>query len=217
MNDNYVENLKKVIKEMNNSLEDIPLNLVIESLTNHKIIPFNPNEIEDKSLLSDLINIANFAVLKINKKGISKSRPNEVGNAIESFVKESLMHYGYDAYTPNTKDGSKKASGYPDIEFIDKYERINYLECKTYNEETIDSTLRSFYLSPSKNSKITKDAHHFIISFEIYNSSSIGKSNIYKCNNWKILSIDKLLVNIKYEFNSNNPRLYSKEMVIAET
>lgn len=216
MDNNYVKNLKKIIKQMNRPLKDIPLNLVIESLSDCKIIPFNPNDQKDKSLLSDLIDISNHAVLNINKNGISRPRPNEVGNDIEPFVKASLEHYGYTANTPIAKDGNKKAMGYPDIEFVDKFMRTNYLECKTYNEKNISTTQRSFYLSPSENSKVTKNAHHFVLTFEIYDSGRKGNNNIYKCKKWKILSIEKLSVDVKYEFQSDNARLYSKEMVIAE-
>ena len=214
-NDN-VEELKKAIKQMHQRVKNIPLSLVIESLSECKIIPFDPDDEKDKSLLSDLIDVSNYAVSNINKNGISRSRPNEVGNDIEPFVKQSLRQHGYRADTPKTKNGGRKATGYPDIEFIDKFSRLNYLECKTYNIENISTTQRSFYLSPSENFKVTKDAHHFVLSFEIFPDGVSGKNTIYRCKKWKILSIDNLLVDVKYEFQSDNKRLYSKEMIIAE-
>lgn len=197
-------------------LKDIPLNLVIESLTNHKIIPFNPNDENDKEILSDLTKAAQIAGSNINRNGIARKRPNEVGNDIEPFVKQALITLGYKASTPITTEGKRKATGYPDIEFIDKFGRKSYLECKTYNIETISTTLRAFYMSPSKESKITTDAHHLVISFEIYVDGRVGNKNIYRCKKWKILSIEDLSVDVKYEFNSDNRRLYSTEMILAE-
>lgn len=43
-----------------------------------------------------------------------------------------------------------------------------------------------------------------------------GENNIYKCKSWKILSLENLLVDVKYEFNSDNLRLYSENLVLAE-
>lgn len=167
-------------------------------------------------MLDNLIKTCNLAGKKINGKGILRTRPNEVGNDIEPFVKDALKTIGYRADAPKTKSGGKKSAGYPDIEFVDEFGRTNYLECKTYNIENVNTTQRSFYLSPSEDFKITNDAHHFVVSFEIFVTSAQGKQNVYKCHSWKILSVEGLPVDVKYEFNSDNARLYAKDLVLAE-
>lgn len=214
--DNYTETLENVIKQMIKPLKGIPFKLVIEALSGHKIIPFNSAEDKDKKVLEILIEAVTIAGGKINKKGIKRPRPNEVGNDIEPIMRSALTKLGYKADVPKTQNGNKKNSGYPDIEFIDGYNRINYLECKTYNIENIDTTQRSFYLSPAEEFKVTEDAHHFAASFEIYVFKSVGKNNIYKCKSWKILKLEDLVVDVKYEFNADNARLYSKELILAE-
>lgn len=216
MDNNYTKKLEEVIKQMLTPLKKIPFNLVIEGLSGYEIIPFNRENSEDKKLLNNLIKVANKAGLEVNKLGIKRARPNEVGNEIEPFVKRALNEIGYKADTPTTNSGGKKSTGYPDIEFIDEFDRANYLECKTFNIQNIATTQRSFYLSPSDEFKITKNAHHFVISFEIFVEKSIGKENIYKCKSWKLLSLEGLDVDVKYEFNADNARLYSKELIIAE-
>ena len=40
-NQDYTKNLENVIKQMLTPLKNIPLNLVIEGITGHKIIPFD--------------------------------------------------------------------------------------------------------------------------------------------------------------------------------
>jgi hypothetical protein len=70
-------------------------------------------------------------------------------------------------------------------------------------------------LSPSEDFKVTRDAHHFVISYEIYVDGRVGRNNVYKCRSWKILSLEDLSVDVKYEFNSDNLRLYSKDLVLA--
>jgi hypothetical protein len=216
MPDDYTKKLEEVIKQMLNPLKNIPFNLVIESLSNHKVIPLNKEDESDLAVLQTLKDVAKKTATDVNLKGILRTRPNEVGNDIEPFVEKALNSFGLKASPPLTKGGKHKSTGYPDLVFKEKNGRINYLECKTYNKVNVSTTQRSFYLSPSEDFKVTTDAHHFVISFEIYVAGEQGRNHIYKCAAWKILSIEKLDVDVKYEFNSDNARLYTKELILAE-
>lgn len=208
--------LKAAISQMSDPLKDLPFSLVIEELSGHKVIPFDKHDPKDKTLLRNLLRVADIAFHNVNKRGIIRSRPNEVGNDIEPYVKDALNSIGYKADTPHTSSGVHKSTGYPDIEFTDEYDRCNYLECKTFNIENIDTTQRSFYLSPSDDFKVTRDAHHFVISYEIYVAKKKGASNLFKCRSWKLLSLENLTLDVKYEFNSDNRRLYNKSAILAE-
>jgi len=214
MNEEFVKKLEDVKKLK--SIKNIPFNLVIESIAGYKVLQFNKEDKKDKRVLEILKKAAELAGNNINKKGIIRPRANEVGNDIEKFVKDALNELKYKASTPTTKSGKKKSTGYPDIEFIDEFSRVNYLECKTFNIDNISTSLRSFYLSPSDDFKITVDAHHFVVSFEIYVDGTQGKKNIYKTKSWKILSLENLIVDLKNEFQSDNKRLYSKESIFEE-
>ena len=208
--------LEGVISQMLKPLSGLPLGIVIEGLSGYKVIPFNKKDDKDLQVLDTLKKVANNVLVEVNKNGILRPRPNEVGNDIEPFVKKALNSFNYKAYTPSTISGKKKSTGYPDIEFIDEFDRSNYLECKTYNIDNIHTTQRSFYLSPSNEFKITKNAHHFGISFEIFVEKSIGNKHLYKVKSWKILDLSKLELDVKYEFNSDNKRLYDEKLIIAE-
>ncbi len=208
--------LEGVISQMLKPLTGLPLGIVIEGWAGYKVIPYDATNKKDLQVLNILKNVANKVLKEVNIEGILRSRPNEVGNDIEPFVKDALNSFAYKADTPVTINGKKKSTGYPDIEFIDEFERINYLECKTFNIDNIHSTQRSFYLSPSNEFKVTKDAHHFGISFEIYVEKSIGGKHLYKVKSWKILDLSKLKLDVKYEFNSDNKRLYDKKLIIAK-
>ena len=215
-NDEYTEKLESIIRQMLIPLREVPLRLVIEGLCGYSVVPFDKEDYKDMAVLFNLSKIADMVGNEVNKSGIKRPRPNEVGNDIEIFVKDALISIGYIADTPKTKRGNKKTTGYPDLQFIDEFDRLNYLECKTFNINNVGTTQRSFYLSPSDNFKVTNDAHHFVISFEVYVERRIGNENVYKCGSWKILSIENLEVDVKYEFNSDNARLYADEMVLAE-
>jgi hypothetical protein len=43
----------------------------------------------------------------------------------------------------------------------------------------------------------------------MYVAGREGSKNIYKCRHWKLLSVESLSLDVKYEFNSDNRRVYS--------
>ena len=58
-----------------------------------------------------------------------------------------------------------------------------------------------------------------VLSFEIYVAGESGNKHIYKCKHYKILSIESLSLDIKYEFNSDNKRMYTGKdgtIILAE-
>jgi hypothetical protein len=200
------DELKSVISQMLKPLKGLPLSVVIEGLADYKIIPFNNTDKKDIELLKKLKAIADIAGKAINIDGISRNRPNEVGNDIEAYIKDAVIEIGFEAKTPSTQTGIHRSAGYPDIEFIDQFGRTNYLECNMNKMKKITSD----------DFKITQDAHHFLISYEMYVAGKKGVNNIYKANCWKIISLENLICDVKYEFNSNNKRMYSAENILAE-
>jgi len=208
MENGYTKRLENIIKQMLQPLKDIPFNLVIEAMTGKKVISFDFTNLSHKEVLELLKQSALNAGREINKTGILRPRPNEVGNDIEPYVRNALNFFGLNADIPVGPSGRKKTTGYPDIIFWHK-NLPYYLECKTYNIENIATTQRSFYFSPSDEFKVIYDAPHFILSYEIYVAGESGNKHIYKCKHYKILSIESLSLDVKYEFNSDNKRMYS--------
>jgi len=208
MENGYTKRLENVIKQMLQPLKDIPFNLVIEAMTGKKVVSFDFTNLSHKEVLELLKQSALNAGREINKTGILRPRPNEVGNDIEPYVRNALNFFGLNADIPVGPSGRKKTTGYPDIIFWHK-NLPYYLECKTYNIENIATTQRSFYFSPSDEFKVIYDAPHFILSYEIYVAGESGNKHIYKCKHYKILSIESLSLDVKYEFNSDNKRMYS--------
>lgn len=206
--ENYVSKLENAIKQMLSPLKDIPFNLVIEALSGKKVIPFEFKNQEDIELLEILKEVAIAGGKEINRYGIESRRANEVGNYIEAFVKKAMGQYGLNPSIPAGATGKKKATGYPDIIFFFK-KKPHYLECKTYNLQNISTTQRSFYFSPSTDFKVVYNTHHFILSYEMFLDGRRGDKNLYKCKHYKILSLESLSLDVKYEFNSDNQRMYS--------
>lgn len=168
--------------------------------------------------MKDLIKATKIATKDAYQEGIFTRRENEVGNHIELFMINALKQIGLNADRPQTREGKKKAVGYPDIFVKDKYQRPNYVECKTYNEKNYQTTQRSFYFSPAERPldfKVIYDARHIVVSFKIEKAERENKlAFIPTC--WKIFSIDDLMGQIKHEFNSTNKQMYRKEALLAE-
>lgn len=216
--DEYTQKLESVIKQMLQPLKDIPFNLVIEKMTGKRVISFDFKKSDHVKILDLLKKTCLQAGSEVNKTGILRPRPNEVGNDIEPFVKNSLNSFGLKADVPVVLKGRKKSTGYPDLLFWFA-EKPYYLECKTYNIENVGTTQRSFYFSPSDEFKVVYDAPHFILSFEIYVAGEKGNKHIYRCKHYKILSVESLSLDVKYEFNSDNKRMYSGKdgtVILAE-
>ena len=214
----YVDRLESVVKQVLTPLKDIPFNLVIESLTGKKVIPFDFDSPEDNELLEVLKRVAVASGREINRNGIESNRPNEVGNYIEKFVKSAMKQHALKPDVPTGSKGKRKAAGYPDIIFFFKNNPY-YLECKTYNLKNISTTQRSFYFSPSDDFKVIYDTHHFVLSYEMFLADQRNNRGIYKCRHYKLLSLDSLSLDVKHEFNSDNKRMYSREsgaVVLAE-
>ncbi|MEW6360583.1 MAG: hypothetical protein AB1477_00505 [Acidobacteriota bacterium] len=216
---NYVRKLEGLIRQMLEPLKGIPFTLVIESISGKRVIPFDQNK--HSALLTTLIKVSKLACKKINEKGgVLSARVNEVGNKIEAPIKDALRELGFsDVDTPVNAKGKKQATGYPDLGFTFDGLYV-YLECKSFNKKNVSTTQRSFYLSPSEDFKVTKDAIHVLISIEVERTKYIrveGQTfGVYRARGWKIIKIENIDVDVKREFNADNKRMYAKENILAE-
>lgn len=211
----YVKQLEEVISKFLEPLKGIPFPIAIKALTGFEVISFDPAQAQNETLLEKLARAAQIGGRRAFEQGIFTARPNEAGNRIEAFVLDALKEMGLKAGKPISKSGKKKAAGYPDIQIEDEYGRTAYLDCKTYNTRTKGQTFRTFYFSPSKDPKITKDAFHLLMSFELDVGERQGKRAFIPIT-WQIYTLDKLLIQVKHEFNASNKDLYKKEALLAE-
>jgi len=212
---NYVKQLEETISKFLKPLKDIPFSIAIKAISGHEVLVFDKNSQRDKELLVRLTKAMDIAVKKAYEAGILAARPNEVGNHIEPFVKDALNSVGAKAEIPLTLNGKHQSAGYPDILIKDIDGRITYLECKTYSQKSIGSSLRAFYFQPSKNPKITHDACHLMVSFEIIKEKRNRKS-VFVPVYWKLYTLEKMLVQVKHEFNASNKGMYKPEALLAE-
>lgn len=215
VDEKYVKDLEETISKFMAPLKNLPFPIVIKAISGYSVVPFNQNDKKDKTLLDKLVKALGKATKTANQTGIFTNRPNEVGNHIEPFVRDALNELGMKASIPTTPEGKHQSAGYPDVEMHDSDDRVTYLECKTYSLKSEDSSFRAFYLQPSENFKVTADARHLLVGFEIREEKRNGK-NAYVPVRWRLYTLDKLRVQVKHEFNASNKDLYQKEALLAE-
>jgi hypothetical protein len=179
------------------------------------VIKFDIENPADAELLEQLKNAIELCAAEIKRKPIRRARPNEVGTDVEEYVMSALREVGLRPARPTPANGQGKATGYPDIVFWDAMDRPTYLECKSFAEGGQPSTMRSFYLSPSDSFKVSLDARHLLLAYGMEKEATEDGSgdSFYRPRSYKLVDLYDLLCDVKHEFNSDNQRLYAKDLI----
>ena len=182
-----------------------------------QVIQIDKDNAADKSLIRSLEHCISICAAELKALPIRRSRPNEVGNDVEAYVMRALSQSGFVASRPTSKAGRGKTTGYPDILLQDADKRHTYLECKIFKHGAAETTMRSFYLSPSESFKVAKDARHLLLAFGMEASAIPSSSDsLYFPKSYKLIDLHDLLCDVKYEFNSDNRRLYAQRMILSQ-
>ena len=202
--------LEKLLSKFIQPIKNIPFEIIIQALFSTNVKHFDLQIKGNKQLLETIAKAMCDVCKSIQNKPIKRNRPNEVGNDIEAFVISALHKYKIKAGAPTTKSGKQKSTAYPDIK-INRLGLPVYLEVKTYAKNSKNTSLRSFFLSPSKDPKVTKDAFHLAVGFEV-----VQENKSFYPIAFKIIDLYGLDCDMKAEFNSDNKRLYEKSRVLIK-
>ncbi len=212
-----LEILEQAMAQMLKPLKDIPFSVIVKSLAQRQVIQINQTDTADINLLKALEKAIRVCAAELKSNPIRRPRPNEVGNDVEAYVMRALPQAGLKATRPTSQAGKGKSTGYPDILVWDGENRATYLECKIFAQGTADTTMRSFYLSPSESFKVSVDARHLLLAFGMDASPIAGsRDSMYVPRSYKVIDLHDLLCDVKYEFNSDNRRLYKPSKVLFE-
>ncbi|MBI3848985.1 MAG: hypothetical protein HY298_01660 [Verrucomicrobia bacterium] len=196
------------IAELTKPAKRLPFKDVILATTQHRILEFDTNNAAHVALRKKILQAAALAGERAGTNGLAAARANEAGNHIEPLVRAALQEAGLSARIPLTTTGEAQATGYPDIEILGDVPC--YLELKTYNAATANTTQRSFYYSPSTHPKVTRDAFHLLLAYELKKTERAGKTTFLPTH-WKLITLQDLEVDLKFEFNQSNRGLYGKD------
>lgn len=190
------------------SVKDIPFQDAIQKLYDAKVLEFDRSSVAVRKLLTDLSSAMRDVCTLLQSQPIVRPRPNEVGNDLEGFVIASLNEHGFVADRPKTSTGKGMSAGYPDLEI--EHDPVIYLEVKSHSSKHRDSTPRSFFFSHSDDPKVTKDGYHLAVGFEMEQVA-----DQFWPVNYKLVDLYGLRCDLKFEFNSNNQRLYDTSRLLA--
>ncbi len=204
------DSLGVALPALRQPLKGIPFEEIVQHLYGRSVEQFDVEVPENTDMLRLLVQAMRRVCSAVQSNPIRRPRPNEVGNDIEPFVIAALRSENLRAVRPKATSGRGKSTGYPDIKIVTSGTPI-YLEVKTFARKNHNTTQRSFYFSPTDDPKVTEDAHHLAVGFEIVRSG-----NEFTPVAFEILDLYGLPCDLKSEFNSDNRRLYDESRVLYE-
>lgn len=193
----------------------ITVSAAILSLTGCKVIPIDPTDPADQTLVAALARAAATCIAALASDPIRSKRVNEVGNLFEPRIKTACEQVGLRTEWPTSETGRGSRSGYPDLLIHDVQQRPTYLEVKTVGPGQDATSLRSFYLSPSEQPKVRMDARHLLIAFDHRAGDTVAGLTAYTAHAYKIVDLSHVRGNVKFEYQSSNNRLYRAPHLIA--
>ena len=205
--------LEKSLADLTKPEKRLPFKTVIHATTGHRVLDLYTNNPAHAGLRQKILKAAALAGERARRDGLATARPNEAGNHIEPYVRAALKDAGLDARLPVNAAGRAQATGYPDIEITGT--TPCYLELKTYNATTANTTQRSFYYSPSVTPKVTHDAVHLLLAFELEKQTRDDQT-VFVPVHWKLLTLQELEVDLKFEFNQSNRGLYGNGRAVVD-
>lgn len=209
--------LEQALAQMLKPVKGIPFSVIVKSLAERQVIQINKADAADMELLKRLKKTIQVCAADLKSNPIKRPRPNEVGNDVEAYVIRALPQAGLTAARPTSQAGLGKSTGYPDILVRDAENRATYLECKIFAQGSAETTMRSFYLSPSESFKVCVDARHLLLAFGMHANPIAGsRDSMYIPKSYKLIDLHDLLCDVKYEFNSDNRRLYAPSMMLLQ-
>lgn len=199
--------LHAALAELKRPVRSVPFRDVIWATTGHRVLSLDTNDSGHRRLVQLIQQAAGLAAQQARAQGLSAARANEAGNAIEPLVRQALRQVGLPAQVPTNTAGRAQVAGYPDLQIAGPVPC--YLELKTYSAGTAQSSQRTFYYSPSATPKVTHDAVHLLLAFELEPWPQVGRTAFVPVG-WTLLTLEDLRVDLKLEFNQSNRGLYGR-------
>lgn len=200
------EDFNELIQRLILGANDVYFRDVILASSSYQITEINEQMLLDLQQLKKEFQ-KDLGTISSTVKTTYKGRANELSNYMERVVRDKINTIkNFSASKPTVKGRGKQTAGYPDL-VVMAHSKPFYFEVKTHQLKTADSSLRSFYYKPSKNSKISQSCPHLLIAFEV---ESLGKENKspFIVNGFKMIDLYDLKVNLKPEFNASNIDVY---------
>ena len=182
---------------------------LVERLARAQVAPIDKSDDEDRILVQQICGVAERAIEDMRNDPITALRANEVGQQAKRRVRQALL-----AETELKELGGRRSLGYPDFALVARGERRVYLECKTYDEETIDQRFRRLYLSEPIGHALAPRANHLLLGFEMVHHAV--PSQVYMPTGFRLVDLHSVPLRRKIEWSAGNREVYSQTHVLCE-
>ena len=195
--------------------EASPFSQVIHEASDQKVLPLDS---VCEPVLAAIEQAATATLEKLNLPTsplIGMRRINEASRHFEDSLLSLLdAHPDLSCQIPVTRGGKVQRAGYPDLIITHQPTgRVYYLDPKLHEASARNSTLRTFYYTPRKEtSKILNNAHHLLIGF-----SHDGNDGQWTFDSWSLVDLSKTTLKLKSEYNSSNKELYQEANIVRRS
>lgn len=205
--------------EEDRDLTGIPFAKVVEVTSGNKVVPVDPNDPVDAAMIQRVGEVMEEVLSEVNEPDhpIHRvGRINEVSGHLEDIMMDKLNESpGWACEFPLTAAGRVQRAGYPDLRLThEESGRIYYLDPKLHREGSEQSTFRTFYFEPKRETnKINDDAAHIIIGV----SHAGREEGNWSFTGWNLVDLAEFQVRLKAEFQASNRDLYRPEAIIHQS
>lgn len=215
-------NLKPFIQwllEDGERLENVRFAEVVEAVSGHTVLPVDAGSEPDGEILGRIHAVVEAMLLDLadpEHPVHQVGRINETSRYIEDYLLEHLNREpDLECRIPLNAAGGVQRSGYPDLRLLHRPSgRVFYLDPKVYKASSENSSFRTFYFEPKRETnKILDDASHLILGI-----SHAGKvDGRWQFTGWKLVDLADFRVRLKAEFQASNRDLYQEDAVLLRS
>lgn len=211
-----VEGLISIVQNGGGTFQNVPFGRLVEISTGKRVVPIDPSDQADVEIIDGIAEAADRVLVRLSAEDSParrESRINEVSTHFEAALLEEINRLPeLECSLPRTAEGNLQRAGYPDLMIRHRQTgRIVYLDPKLVKEGTMSSDLRTFYFTPSvQTKKVLFDASHLLIGFE-----HDGNTQAWKFLRWHLVDLSSFRVRLKAEFQASNRDLYQPELIIS--
>lgn len=212
-----VEALVTTVLNGGGTFRDVPFSSLVEISTGKQVLPMSPDDPVDAEILAGLDEAIGRVLARLNAPDSithRESRINEVSAYFETaLIEEVDRSPELECAYPRTAEGNLQRAGYPDLMIRHPESgRVVYLDPKLVQEGSLESDLRTFYFTPSvQTRKVLHDASHLLVGIE--HDGNTGK---WKYLRWHLVDLARFKVRLKAEFQASNEDLYRPELIIRQ-
>jgi hypothetical protein len=212
-----VEALVTTVLNGGGTFRDVPFSSLVEISTGKQVLPMSPDDPVDAEILEGLDEAIGRVLVRLNAPDSithRESRINEVSAYFETALIEEVDRAPeLECAYPRTAEGNLQRAGYPDLMIRHPESgRVVYLDPKLVQEGSLESDLRTFYFTPSvQTRKVLHDASHLLVGIE--HDGNTGK---WKYLRWHLVDLARFKVRLKAEFQASNEDLYRPELIIRQ-